>query len=109
MLTGAGHQMVQAKPGFAVGENTAPKDLFETVARRNGPLPNYHPQMLLQCLLWGKFKPFSHEQKLKPLKRKTGPRQAYHCTTGSGYEVFNTRREGIIRTGIITCGRIFRY
>lgn len=29
--------------------------LFEHVARLNGPLADYHPQMLLQCLLWGKF------------------------------------------------------
>lgn len=28
-------------------------DLFEYVARENGPLEQYHPQMLLQCLLWG--------------------------------------------------------
>ena len=28
--------------------------LFEAVARMNGPLPQYHPQMILQCLLWGK-------------------------------------------------------
>jgi len=55
LLTGAGHQMVQAKPGFALADNAPPRDLFETVARRNGPLPNYHPQMLLQCLLWGKL------------------------------------------------------
>lgn len=27
--------------------------LFERVVRVNGPLPDYHPQMLLQCLLWG--------------------------------------------------------
>jgi hypothetical protein len=59
MLTGAGHQMVQAKPGFTAAENAASRDLFETVARRNGPLPNYHPQMLLQCLLWGEFNDFS--------------------------------------------------
>ena len=27
--------------------------LWEYVARENGPLEQYHPQMLLQCLLWG--------------------------------------------------------
>ena len=27
--------------------------LFELVARLNGPLDDYHPQMLLQCLIWG--------------------------------------------------------
>ena len=32
------------------------EDLFERVARRNGPLPDYHPQMLLQLLLWGTFR-----------------------------------------------------
>lgn len=30
------------------------EDLFEYVARHNGPLDDYHPQMTLQCLLWGK-------------------------------------------------------
>jgi hypothetical protein len=29
------------------------ESLFEFVARQNGPLEDYHPQMLLQCLLWG--------------------------------------------------------
>ncbi|KAF8973548.1 WD repeat-containing protein [Flammula alnicola] len=28
--------------------------LIEYVARQNGPLDDYHPQMLLQCLLWDK-------------------------------------------------------
>lgn len=32
------------------------ESLFEYVARQNGPLDDYHPQMLLQCLLWGKFR-----------------------------------------------------
>ncbi|XP_006454653.1 hypothetical protein AGABI2DRAFT_198048 [Agaricus bisporus var. bisporus H97] len=31
------------------------ESLFEYVARRNGPLEDYHPQMILQCLLWGKI------------------------------------------------------
>ncbi|KAG8772808.1 regulator of (H+)-ATPase in vacuolar membrane, partial [Serendipita sp. 398] len=54
MLTGAGHQMIQARPGFSLKGGTTSKDLFETVARKNGPVPHYHPQMLLQCLLWEK-------------------------------------------------------
>jgi hypothetical protein len=29
------------------------ESLMEHVARQNGPLDDYHPQMLLQCLLWG--------------------------------------------------------
>jgi len=40
----------------------AEEGLFEYVARLNGPLADYHPQMLLQCLLWGKVcasRPFS--------------------------------------------------
>jgi len=32
------------------------ESLFEYVARQNGPLDDYHPQMLLQCLLWGKLR-----------------------------------------------------
>ena len=30
-----------------------PDSLFEYVARHNGPLEDYNPQMILQCLLWG--------------------------------------------------------
>ena len=29
------------------------ESLMEYVVRQNGPLDDYHPQMLLQCLLWG--------------------------------------------------------
>ncbi|KAG5220121.1 regulator of (H+)-ATPase in vacuolar membrane [Salix suchowensis] len=32
----------------------ASESLFEYVARNNGPLVDHHPQMVLQCLLWGK-------------------------------------------------------
>ncbi|KAJ7487439.1 RAVE protein 1 C terminal-domain-containing protein [Mycena galericulata] len=53
LLVGAGHQM------FLFGQQppsaTSPQEsLFEHVARQNGPLEDYHPQMLLQCLLWEK-------------------------------------------------------
>lgn len=40
------------RPGTDAAGKTK-EDLFERVARRNGPLPDYHPQMLLQLLLWG--------------------------------------------------------
>ena len=33
------------------------ESLFEYVARQNGPLEDYNPQMVLQCLLWGTFTP----------------------------------------------------
>ncbi|KAI0695128.1 RAVE protein 1 C terminal-domain-containing protein [Cytidiella melzeri] len=43
------------------GQPSSPRDgvmdtesLFEHVARHNGPLDDYHPQMILQCLLWEK-------------------------------------------------------
>ena len=31
-----------------------PEDLFQLIAWRNGPLLDYHPTVLSQCLLWGK-------------------------------------------------------
>ena len=45
--------------------------LFEYVARLNGPLADYHPQMLLQCLLWGEAcasRPFSNYSLVNPDK-----------------------------------------
>lgn len=56
LLVGTGHMMFlfgQCKP--QVLDNTQDENLFEHVARHNGPLDEYHPQMLLQCLLWGAF------------------------------------------------------
>lgn len=50
-LIAASHQL------FLFGQTALQKDqepLFQYVARHNGPLEDYHPQMLLQCLLWGK-------------------------------------------------------
>ncbi|KAG8690966.1 regulator of (H+)-ATPase in vacuolar membrane [Ceratobasidium sp. 423] len=61
LLVGAGHQMFL----YDSSEESAPqndrsgdqqiRDLFEIVASHNGPLEDHHPQMLLQCLLWGKI------------------------------------------------------
>src|SRR5215471_10004432 len=51
-LVGAGHQMfLYSQPRLSHGEPA--ESLFEYVGRHNGPLEDYHPQMLLQCLLWG--------------------------------------------------------
>ena len=58
LLVGAGHQMLLYGQAAAHSpDDAAPKEetLFEYAARSNGPLPDYHPQMLLQCLLWGKL------------------------------------------------------
>ncbi|KAI0652289.1 WD repeat-containing protein [Trametes meyenii] len=51
LLVGAGHLL------FMFGQRREAKEesLFEHVARRNGPLDDYHPQMILQCLLWEKI------------------------------------------------------
>ncbi|KAF7339771.1 WD repeat protein [Mycena venus] len=56
LLVGAGHQMYlfgQQRPSPA-DNSPSSESLFEHVARQNGPLEDYHPQMLLQCLLWDK-------------------------------------------------------
>lgn len=57
LLVGAGHHMFlfgQSHERSAIGG--APlENLFEYAARHNGPLEDYHPQMLLQCLLWGPY------------------------------------------------------
>ncbi|KAA1467902.1 hypothetical protein DENSPDRAFT_906985 [Dentipellis sp. KUC8613] len=54
LLVGSGHQMcLYGQPAPSEGVEP-PEGLFEYVARLNGPLEDYHPQMLLQCLLWEK-------------------------------------------------------
>ena len=55
-LIAAGPQMYlfSEPPRDNKGENEkSAESLMEHVARQNGPLDDYHPQMLLQCLLWG--------------------------------------------------------
>ncbi|THH13364.1 hypothetical protein EW146_g6843 [Bondarzewia mesenterica] len=57
LLVGSGHQMAlfgQPRPADGDSAEEVPEGLFEHVARLNGPLEDYHPQMLLQCLLWEK-------------------------------------------------------
>lgn len=34
-----------------------PEDLFQMIAWQNGPLLDYHPTVLSQCLIWGKLSP----------------------------------------------------
>ena len=50
---GAGHLMNLYGEPVAQGRDEEPESLFEHVARHNGPLQDYNPQMILQCLLWG--------------------------------------------------------
>ncbi len=33
-----------------------PEDIFQLIAHQNGPLWDFHPTMLFQCLLWSKLK-----------------------------------------------------
>jgi hypothetical protein len=63
LLVGAGPHMFlfgQPKSQLKVplienpdSRQTEREGLWEYVARENGPLEQFHPQMLLQCLLWG--------------------------------------------------------
>ncbi|KAK7468733.1 regulator of (H+)-ATPase in vacuolar membrane [Stygiomarasmius scandens] len=54
-LVGAGNQMrLYGPPDKSRASSKDEESLFEFVARQNGPLEDYHPQILLQCLLWDK-------------------------------------------------------
>lgn len=54
LLVGAGHLMsLYSQPVEKEGNQS--DSLFEHVARHNGPLDEYNPQMILQCLLWGRY------------------------------------------------------
>lgn len=65
-LVGTGAQML------LYGQSTESKDtLFDIVARQNGPLDDYHPQMLLQCLLWGASR-FRLSRACRQLMRSAG-------------------------------------
>jgi hypothetical protein len=61
LLVSAGRQMLlygqqqkQAQDDPDANGEVLQEHLFEHVARRNGPLVDYDPQMLLECLLWEK-------------------------------------------------------
>ena len=51
---------------------TEQEGLFAYVARENGPLEQFHPQMLLQCLLWGAD---AHSSLLTPRLHADPPRR----------------------------------
>lgn len=54
LLLAAGHQVfLYGAPLPSAIEPSQSGTLFEYVTRQNGPLEDYHPQMILQCLLWG--------------------------------------------------------
>ncbi|KAF9056524.1 RAVE protein 1 C terminal-domain-containing protein [Panaeolus papilionaceus] len=56
LLVAAGPQMYLYSEPPANKRLPESESLFEYVARQNGPLVDYHPQMLLQSLLWDKVK-----------------------------------------------------
>jgi hypothetical protein len=60
--------------------------LFEHVARRNGPLEDYNPQMLLQCLLWGAFISSCLTRRYSlTLQRQNRVGKGDHYKSGSGH------------------------
>ncbi len=55
LLIGAGHLMSLYSQNVPCLQKDQGESLFEHVARHNGPLDEYNPQMILQCLLWGRI------------------------------------------------------
>ncbi|KAG2023063.1 WD repeat-containing protein [Coprinopsis cinerea AmutBmut pab1-1] len=53
-LIAAGKEMYLFSDPPDPGTGKPQERLFEHIARLNGPLADFHPQMLLQCLLWEK-------------------------------------------------------
>lgn len=80
LLIGAGHQMLLYGPPKLSGKDLGveTESLFEYVARQNGPLPDYHPQMLLQCLLWGKLFILEYSYTEIIISREDRARQRYN-------------------------------
>lgn len=83
LLVGAGHQMClfgQPRPNSkGVAPSSPWESLFELVARQNGPLQDYHPQMLLQCLLWGAhFSLCTAERQPTTIYRQSGTGEGNH-------------------------------
>jgi len=58
-LIAAGQQMfLFSEPPSKQEDSLSNETLVEYVARHNGPLDDYHPQMLLQCMIWGELPEF---------------------------------------------------
>ncbi|KAG8894694.1 regulator of (H+)-ATPase in vacuolar membrane, partial [Tulasnella sp. 408] len=57
LLVSAAHQLYvfgEAHEPFLATSTSTSGSLFENVAIKNGPLDDFHPQLVLQCLLWNK-------------------------------------------------------
>ncbi|KAG8914981.1 regulator of (H+)-ATPase in vacuolar membrane, partial [Tulasnella sp. 417] len=57
LLVAAAHQLYvfgEANEPFLATSTSTSGPLFENVAIKNGPLDDFHPQLMLQCLLWNK-------------------------------------------------------
>ncbi|KAG8885003.1 regulator of (H+)-ATPase in vacuolar membrane [Tulasnella sp. 331] len=55
LVVAAGHQMFSYSDHTQSTPDDSQEGLFQSVARQNGPLDVFHPQLILQCLLWGKI------------------------------------------------------
>lgn len=54
---------------------TDPEDMFQLIAHQNGPLYDYHPTLLTQCLLWSTFRALAQRKSLIFRSRQGGSRQ----------------------------------
>lgn len=69
--------LLYGPPKLTVKDTAETESLFEYVARQNGPLPDYHPQMLLQCLLWGMLFVLEYSR-TETITREDRARQGHH-------------------------------
>lgn len=91
LLVGFGHFMLLYGERFktkSCPDQLREETLFDYVDGQNKPVREYHPQMILQLLIWGRsYSPWNPSRYADELSRKGGIGQGDNCqiSTLSGY------------------------